>query len=66
MNIVNRILTAVFGAFLGALIALAAMWWLWDIHWLFVAISAAVCGVLTLVWGDPFIKVLYRVLKDVD
>lgn len=58
----KRFLDALLGAFLGAFVALSALWWWMDeINWIFVVVSAAVCAILAFAWGKPFIEWL----KDV-
>ena len=49
---IERLLHALLGAFMGAIIAIGALWFFDDINWIFVSISAAVCGVLAFVGGE--------------
>lgn len=54
---IDRILHVLFGAFLGALVALSALWWWLDeINWIFVGASAVVCAILAFAWGKPFLE----------
>ncbi len=54
---INRVLHALLGAFLGALIALGVLWWWVDaINWIFVGASAGVCAILSFAWGEPFLE----------
>lgn len=48
----ERLLHALLGAFLGGLIAIGTLCFFYDINWVFVSISAAVCGVLAFVGGE--------------
>ena len=54
---IDRSLYALFGAFLGAVVAAVALWFSADtINWLIVAAAAGVCAVLAFVWGEPVIE----------
>ena len=50
---IEKLLYALLGAFMGAIIAIGALFWFVDgINWIFVSISAAVCGVLAFAGGE--------------
>lgn len=53
----KRFLDALLGAFLGTLVALGALWWWMDeINWIFVGLSAVVCAILSFAWGESFLE----------
>ena len=53
---ITRFLHALLGAFLGALLAIGALYWVDEINWIFVGASAAVCAVLSFAWGESFLE----------
>jgi len=61
-TMICRLLHALFGAFLGALIAIGALWYFVDqINWGFVCLSAGACAILAFAWGEPFLDWLKEV-----
>ena len=52
---ITKFLHALFGAFLGALTALSALFWFHKLNWIFVCLCAGVCAVLAFAWGEPFL-----------
>jgi len=60
----EKLIAAFMGGFLGALIALGALWWLMDsINWFFVALAALSCGVVAWLTGYRFIELLQKILR---
>jgi len=52
----SRCLLALFGAFLGMLLALAALlFYESEMEMAFVYLSGVVCGILSFFWGEPFV-----------
>jgi len=50
------------GAFLGALIAIGALWYFADqINWIFVSLSAGTCAILAFAGGEPFLDWLKEI-----
>ena len=60
----KRFMYGMFGAFLGAIIALLALFWFDQINWTFVSISAAVCFVVSFFLGKEAIEVLKEIAKS--
>ena len=59
----EKLVAAFMGGFLGALIALGALWWFMDsINWIFVALAALGCGVVSWLTGHRFIELLQKIL----
>lgn len=59
---IERILYALFGAFLGTLMAVSVQWGIADqINWLFVGLGGVLCAVLAFAWGEPFTAWLKKV-----
>lgn len=52
----KRILNALTGAFLGALGIFSATYLLTDVNLIFIGIVACICGVLSYIWGEPFLQ----------
>jgi MFS family permease len=50
---VLRLIHALFGAVLGAVIA---FWFFDEFNWNLISICAGICGVLAFVWGELFLE----------
>ena len=56
-NATQRFIHGLFGFFLGALVAISALWWFADsIPWWAVGTSGVICAALASYFGDPFIE----------
>ena len=53
---ISRFLHALLGGFLGALIAVSALWWLDEINWIFIGATAGVCAILAFAFGESFLE----------
>lgn len=63
-NFGKRFIYGMFGAFLGAIIALLALFWFDQINWTFIAISAAICFVVSFFLGKEAIEILKELAKS--
>ena len=52
------------GGLLGALLAVAAFWWISDVNWTYVTLIAAVCATMAYVNGEGFILWLRQLWHD--
>lgn len=61
-RMIEKLLHALLGGFLGALIAVSTVWfWADDINWIFVGVCAGCCAVLSFAWGKPFLEWLSEI-----
>ena len=59
---IDRFLYGLLGAFLGAIVAVSALWFAADtINWIVVAVPFGACAVLAFVWGEPFTEWLKEI-----
>ena len=61
----QRVVYGIFGAFLGALIAVLALFYVYEISWLFVGMSAAACFIVAFFIGEKAVLWLKEILSDI-
>ena len=61
----ERLVHAILGFFLGALVTASALWWLDEINWAVVAAGGGICAVLAFIWGLQFLEWLKDLFWDI-
>ena len=61
----QRVVYGIFGAFLGALIAILTLFYVYEISWLFVGLAGTACFIVAFFLGEKAVLWLKEILSDI-